>query len=56
MDKVVVCPLCQGRKQMPILNTEKFDKEQIVEWLEKPCRMCNGKGVISINPDELVKI
>jgi len=56
MDKIMVCPYCQGKKEISILNDEKFDKEGIVEWLEKPCSMCNGKGVIRLDPDELVKI
>ena len=56
MDKIVACPLCQGRKEMPILNAEKFDKEGIVEWIEKPCVICKGKGFIRITPEELVKL
>ena len=56
MDKIIVCPHCQGRREMPILNDDKFDKEQIVEWLEKPCVICKGKGFILITPEELVKL
>ena len=56
MDKIIVCPHCQGRKEMPILNKDKFDKEQIVERLEKPCVICNGKGFILISREELVKL
>ena len=56
MDKVMVCPQCQGRKEMPILNEEKFDKEGIVEWAEKPCLMCNGKGFVLVDISELKKL
>ena len=56
MDKIMVCPHCQGRKLMPILNKEKFDKEGIVEWKEELCRLCNGKGFILITPEKLVKL
>jgi len=56
MDKIIVCPHCQGRREMPILNDDKFNKEQIVEWLEKPCVICKGKGFVLITPEELVKL
>ena len=56
MDKIIVCPHCQGRREMPILNDDKFDKEQIVEWKEELCRLCKGKGFVLVKPDELVKL
>jgi len=56
MEKIMVCPHCQGRKEMPILNAEKLDREGIVEWQDKPCVICNGKGFILVNPNELAKL
>ena len=56
MDKIIVCPHCQGRREMPILNDDKFDKEQIVEWKEELCRLCNGKGFVLIDISELKKL
>ena len=56
MDKIIVCPHCQGRKEMPILNKDKFDKESIVEWLEKPCIICNGKGLVRVDPTKIKEL
>ena len=56
MDKIMVCPYCQGKKEMSILNDEKFDKEGIVEWKEELCRLCNGKGFVLVNPQGLAKL
>ena len=56
MDKIMVCPHCQGRKEMPILNAEKFDKEGIVQWKEELCRFCKGKGFIIVDTNTLEKI
>ena len=56
MDKIVTCPHCQGRKEMPILNEEIWDKWRIVEWKEKPCQVCNGKGFVSVDPTKLKEL
>ena len=56
MDRIMVCPHCQGKREMPVLDDKKWDEELIAEWLEKPCVICNGKGFVLVTPDELVKI
>ena len=56
MDKIITCPQCQGNKTMPILDSKKFDTTGIVEWLDKPCSMCNGEGLVKVDADKLNKI
>ena len=56
MDKVMVCPQCQGRKEMPILDTDKFDKQGIVEFQNELCPLCKGKGFVLVDISELKKL
>ena len=56
MEKIVLCPECKGKTRVRELNEEKFDRERIVGWIDKPCPVCKGKGFILINTEELVKL
>jgi len=56
MEQIMTCPRCGGSGIMWRLDRKKFDETLIVEWLEKPCPVCKGKGARMIDTDKLVKI
>ena len=56
MEMVVTCPQCQGNGIVPVMDTKKFDKTGIVEWMDYPCPMCGGKRFVVVDTKTLVQI
>ena len=56
IEQVMLCPQCQGSGTVTVMDTKKFDKTGIVEWMYYPCPMCEGKRFVAVDTKTLVQI
>jgi hypothetical protein len=40
------CPACEGKGFILVSQTNNSDGKTFIEWLQRPCIICNGTGFI----------